>query len=149
MALLGLSLAACQGSAPATTATPAAMMPGRDQGMMARHMAPIPEEYAGISNPIPADATSLQKGQALFTTNCSPCHGDRGMGDGVASPVLTPPPAPVARTSRMMGDDYLYWRISEGGAQPPFNSAMPAWKAAFSSEEIWDVINYIHTLATN
>jgi hypothetical protein len=26
----------------------------------------------------------------------------------------------------MMGDDHLFWRISEGGV--PFNTAMPAWK---------------------
>jgi hypothetical protein len=25
-------------------------------------------------------------------------------------------------------DDYLFWRISEGGAMEPFNSAIPAWK---------------------
>lgn len=149
--LLSLSLFACQGSAAdAPTATPAesaaAMMAARED-MMARHMAPIPEGYAGMTNPIPASETSLRKGQSLFTVNCSPCHGDAGLGDGVASPVLTPQPAPVALTSRMMNDDYLFWRISEGGLMPPFNSAMPAWKTAFSVDEIWDLINHIRSLS--
>ncbi len=149
--LLSLAVAACQGSAgdgAAATAEPSATSEmGLGADLMARHMAKIPEEYAGIANPVPASEDSLRKGQSLFVVNCSPCHGDAGLGDGVASPVLTPQPAPVALTSRMMGDDYFFWRISEGGLMPPFNSAMPSWKAAFSADEIWDLINYIHSLS--
>lgn len=152
---MGLMMAACQGGVGQETAAPAATgepsagpMMGIGGDMMARHMAPIPQEYAGMSNPVPASEDSLIKGQALFVANCSLCHGDDGLGNGVASPVLTPQPAPVALTSQMMGDDYLFWRISEGGLMPPFNSAMPSWKAAFSADEIWDMINYIRSLSS-
>jgi mono/diheme cytochrome c family protein len=115
-------------------------------GMMARHSAAIPEEYAGLANPVPADEESLERGAELYTTYCASCHGDGGMGDGPAGTALDPAAAPIAHTSQMLGDDYLFWRISEGGAIAPFNSAMPAWAATLDEQARWDVINYIQAL---
>jgi hypothetical protein len=46
----------------------------------------------------------------------------------------------------MMGDDMLFWRISEGGGMAPFNSAMPAWKDALDEQARWDLINYVRAL---
>jgi len=34
----------------------------------------------------------LQKGQAIYKTNCVPCHGVSGKGDGPGAGVLKPPP---------------------------------------------------------
>jgi len=119
---------------------------GPGSGMMARHMASIPNEYAGLTNPVPPTKESVQRGQETYTTQCASCHGDGGMGDGPAGAALEPAPAPVAHTSQMMGDDYLFWRISEGGPQAPFSSAMPGWKASLDEQSRWDVINYIRAL---
>lgn len=116
--------------------------------MMERHHAPIPSEYAGLANPIPADDDSLARGSELFATNCATCHGDGGMGDGPAGEALDPAPAAIAHTSQMMGDDYLFYRISEGGAVEPFNSAMTAWKSVLDEESRWDVINYVRALGS-
>jgi mono/diheme cytochrome c family protein len=114
-------------------------------GIMSRHHAAIPAEYAGLTNPIPADAASLERGASLYATNCASCHGDGGMGDGPAASALDPAPAPVAHSSRMLADDYLFWRISEGGA--PFDSSMPAWKT-LDEEARWDMINFMRALGT-
>ncbi len=134
-------------SAPTATTATRGMM-GMGGGMMARHNAPVPEEYAGLTNPIAADEESLARGQEIFTKYCVVCHGESGMGDGPGAANLDPQPAPVAHTSQMLGDDYLYWRISEGGAHDPFNSAMPAWQTAFEENARWDVINYIRALGS-
>ncbi|GJM41106.1 MAG: hypothetical protein DHS20C20_13880 [Ardenticatenaceae bacterium] len=115
-------------------------------GMMARHMAPIPEEYVGLSSPVAATEESLTRGGDLFTTLCATCHGDGGMGDGPAAANLDPAPVAIAHTSQMLGDDYLYWRISEGGQDDPFNSAMPAWGQGLSEQDRWDLINYVRAL---
>jgi mono/diheme cytochrome c family protein len=112
-------------------------------GMMARHHAEIPAEYAGLTNPVPADELSLERGAQLYTTNCASCHGDGGMGDGPAGSALDPAPAPVAHTSQMMGDDYLFWRISEGGAT--FGTSMPPWKV-LDEQARWDLVNYMRAL---
>jgi mono/diheme cytochrome c family protein len=121
---------------------------GRQSGMMARHSAPIPEEYAGLANPIAADEASLQRGAELFVAHCATCHGDGAMGDGPTAATLDPAPVPIAHTSQMMGDSYLFYRISEGGAMAPFNSAMPAWKEVLAEEDRWHVLNYVQALGS-
>lgn len=112
-------------------------------GMMERHHAEIPTEYAGLTNPIPSDKESLERGSELYTVNCASCHGDGGMGDGPAGSALDPAPSPIAHSSQMMADDYLFWRISEGGV--PFGTTMPAW-AVFDEQSRWDLVNYMRAL---
>ena len=105
---------------------------GRGHDMMRFHHAEIPEEYAGLSSPIAPDDDSLARGLEAYQANCTICHGDGGMGDGPAGKALDPAPAPIAHTSQMLGDDYLFWRISEGGTH--FTTAMPAWEAALDEQ---------------
>ncbi|HEY81657.1 MAG TPA: cytochrome c [Caldilineae bacterium] len=121
-------------------------MGGPPEGMRERHQAPIPAEYQGKTNPIPADEDSLARGEAIYAQQCATCHGDGGMGDGPAGQNQDPAPAPIAHSSQMLSDSYLYWRISEGGAQ--FNTTMIAYKDILSDEEIWDVINYVRALGS-
>ena len=121
-------------------------MGGPPEGMRERHHAPIPAEYQGKTNPIPADEASLARGEAIYARECATCHGDGGMGDGPASMGLDPAPAPIAHTSQMLGDSYLFWRISEGGAQ--FNTAMLPFKDTLTERDIWDVINYVRALGS-
>lgn len=123
-------------------------MMGMGGGMMARHHATIPDDYAGLSNPISADEASIERGAVLYTAQCASCHGDGGMGDGPAAASLDPAPANIAHTSQMLGDDYLFWRISEGGAMAPFNSSMVAWKGIMDEDARWDVINYVQALGS-
>lgn len=119
---------------------------GGGSAMMRFHQAAIPPTYAGATNPIAADTASLERGQAAYQIYCVACHGERGMGDGVAGASLDPAPAPIARSSQMMGDDYLFWRVSEGGAH--FSTAMPAWEAALDEQTRWDLVNYIRVLGS-
>lgn len=155
--LAALVLTACGGMADmnmetavpdSTTTQSSGMGMGMGNGMMARHHATIPEAYAGLTNPVAADEESLTRGADIYTTYCVVCHGEDGMGDGVGAANLDPAPAALAHTSRMLGDDYLYWRVSEGGAHDPFNSAMPAWESAFDETARWDVINYVRALSS-
>ena len=154
--LLIIGLTACNGLAnnlngyamePRQGAEPMRGM-GMGSSMMARHHAAIPQEYAGLTNPFPASEESLARGAEIYSANCAACHGDGGMGDGPAAASLNPAPAPIAHTSLMMGDSYLFWRISEGGAGEPFNSTMPPWKSTLDEQTRWDVINYVRALGS-
>ncbi len=124
------------------------MGPGMDRGMGpgmgmgGRHMTPVPDEYAGVEGPPDADA---ERGRAIYEASCASCHGTTGSGDGPAAAALDPPPAPVAMTAPRLPDDYLFWRIAEGGA--PFGTQMPAWKDALDDRQIWDVIAYLRAMA--
>ncbi len=151
-----------QGAASTESASTAQGQGGRGPGMMGggnggamrgmgpqmreRHMVTIPAEYAGLTSPVAADANSLAQGKAHFDQFCASCHGTGGLGDGPAAQALDPAPPMLAQTSLMTGDDYLFWRISEGGAMEPFNSAMPAWKEILDEQARWDIINYARSL---
>lgn len=131
---------------PATdSATPQAGVGfGPESGMMARHHADIPAAFADLANPVAADEDSLWRGQAIYAAQCETCHGVAGMGDGLAGQGLDPAPAPIAHTSQMLSDGYLFWRISEGGHS--FATAMPAWEESLGEQARWDVINYVRSL---
>lgn len=119
---------------------------GMGSGMGSRHHVRVPEPYAGLENPIPADEDSLSRGEEIFIQNCATCHGDGGMGDGPGGSNLDPAPAPIAHTSQMMADDYLFWRISDGGT--PFGTAMIPYGDILDEQARWDVINYVRALGS-
>lgn len=105
-----------------------------------------PVEYSGKSNPLVGDSVAISTGEAIYKDNCVTCHGETGMGDGPAAGALNPKPQPLAVNQEGLGDDYLFWRIAEGGLRPPFASAMPSWKTVLNEEEIWQVITYLRTI---
>lgn len=117
------------------------------RGMQGRHHAVIPAVYTGKSNTIEADEKSVQRGEELYSNHCVACHGESGLGDGPAGINLNPPASPIAHTSQMLSDAYLFWRISEGGVE--FQTAMPAWKDTLNEEQIWDLVNYTRYLGSS
>ena len=100
----------------------------------------IPAEYAGLTNPLSADAA--EEGAQVFATNCTPCHGAKGYGDGPSSAALNPKPKNLVEVAAQFGDDYIFWRINEGSP----GTAMLAWKGILTEEQIWQLVAYIHTL---
>lgn len=141
-----LMLTGCGMLVGQTVREPGGMGKRVDSGLVARHQAPLPAEYAGLTNPIAPTAESLTRGEAIYAVQCAVCHGDGGMGDAPAGVALDPPPGALAHTSQVVGDNYLFWRTSEGGDQ--FQSTMPAYKTVLSETERWDVINYIRALGS-
>ena len=103
-------------------------------------LAPVPEEYAGMTNPLGDDAAIA--GAEVFRTNCETCHGPQGQGDGPAGQSLQPPPGNLADVQSRAGDDYLFWRIHDG--KP--GTSMVAWRGILTDEQIWQVVAFIRTL---
>src|SRR5215212_9603966 len=103
-------------------------------------LAPVPGEYAGLTNPLGEDAA--QAGEEVFRTNCEMCHGPQGHGDGPAGQSLDPQPRNLAELQSAAGDDFLFWRIHEG--KP--GTSMVAWKGILTEEQIWQAVSFIRTL---
>ncbi|NIP23546.1 MAG: cytochrome c [Phycisphaerae bacterium] len=110
-----------------------------------------PEEYANKQFHGWTDIESIQRGEAIYNAQCLACHGADGQGTGPVASSLDHMPADLNNNFHDepgMGDAYLFWRVSEGGAVEPFksqNSAMPAFKSVLTESERWDVLAYIHT----
>lgn len=105
-----------------------------------------PIEYAALKNPLMKDATNLTAGQALYDANCAPCHGMKSDGKGPESAGFWPPPADFTdkETIAALKENYVFWRISEGGKDEPFESAMPAFGDDFTDDEKWQIIMYAY-----
>lgn len=100
----------------------------------------VPAEYSGQTNPFGAEAAA--DGEKVFKTNCAPCHGAKGHGDGPAGAALDPAPKNLADLQVNVGDDYLFWRINTG--KP--GTSMVAWKGILTDEQIWQIVSFIRTL---
>ena len=102
-----------------------------------------PALIAGMpaSEPLPASADSLQRGQVLFSLNCVMCHGPGGQGNGLLSGFFKPKPADLT-SNRVQGlaDQEIFLIITQG-----FN-VMPSIAENLSPAERWDVINHVRTL---
>lgn len=100
----------------------------------------VPAEYAGKTNPLGAEAAT--KGANVFRTNCEPCHGTQGHGDGPAGQAIDPRPQNLAALQTVATDEYLFWRISEG----KYGTSMVGWKGVLKEEQIWQVVAFLRTL---
>ncbi len=105
-----------------------------------------PELELSRSNPTPVfsgDPAAIERGSALFATNCATCHGAGGKGDGPTAASLDPKPIDFTNPiHRGHSDDYLVSWISNGLP----GSAMPAFAGTLSAAEIDDVVTFIRSL---
>lgn len=100
----------------------------------------VPVEYFGKTNPL--DESAAVQGAETFQSTCASCHGERGYGNGVASSSLNPKPKNLVELKEQVGDDYLFWKISDGS----LGTAMLAWKGILTEEQIWQLVRFIRTL---
>jgi mono/diheme cytochrome c family protein len=103
-------------------------------------LGPIPTEYAGLTNPLGAEAAA--DGAEVFHVNCEPCHGAQGHGDGPAGQILDPKPKNLGQFQKIAGDDILFWKITTGSP----GTAMLPWDGILTDEQIWQVIAFLRTL---
>jgi len=98
---------------------------------------------AFLRNPIPLSADSIARGRQLFQKNCAVCHGAEGRGDGVAAAALPQRPDDLSKIAPppIFPDGVVTYRIINGVKM------MPAFKATLSENEIWDLLNFIRSLA--
>lgn len=99
------------------------------------------DSMSRLTNPVAADAASLQRGGLQYQINCAVCHGPAGMGDGAVTKFGFPP-MPIGAGSNAatrLSDGYLFGIIRNGrGLMPPYNR--------IEERERWDLINYLRAV---
>ncbi len=104
-----------------------------------RHIGEAPyEETAGlIHDPGVSTPASIVRGDTLFHTICTPCHGMTMKGDGTVAPFFMPPPDLLAEQTRKRSDGFIFSYVRHGGV------VMPSYGNALSAHDAWDVIHYL------
>ncbi len=88
----------------------------------------------------PASAPDLANGAVIYSTECAPCHGDAGLGDGPLNKQLSVPVAaiglPVIAQKASPADWFMI--VSQGNME----RMMPPFSNKLSEQERWDVVAY-------
>lgn len=94
----------------------------------------------------PASAPDLQNGAAIFASECAPCHGDKGLGDGPQSQQLpVPVPAIGMAEKGQLASPAQWFTVVTRGQMDRF---MPPFANKLNARERWDVVSYAMTLHT-
>lgn len=99
------------------------------------------------TNPVEADAVSIERGRVLFSVNCVQCHGATGDGNGVIGGALVFPPANLTGdVVQNKPDGALFLTVSNGIQGTGGQIHMPALNENLTVRDRWDVVNYVRTL---
>ena len=93
----------------------------------------------GILKITPNRYPSLKSGAVLYQANCTPCHGKKGLGDGVAGKGLDPAPTNFHKAKLSPLQAYNVIKLGvEGTGMASYDH--------LSEDEIWDLSFYVLSL---
>lgn len=98
---------------------------------------------AALKNPLPATAENVAIGHKLYNINCTPCHGDNGLGDGsiVQAGKYPPPPSYESDRIKTTPDGQMFYSIRYG------KNLMGAYGTVLTPNQIWQVVHYIRSVS--
>ncbi len=97
------------------------------------------DSMAGLVNPTPPGARSLDNGHKYYQINCEVCHGIAGRGNGPALTYGMPAPSLLTDITKGRTDGYIYGMIRNG------RNLMPTYDRIEDMDR-WDVVNYVRAL---
>lgn len=94
--------------------------------------------YISYPNPFDWDsASAIEDGQVIYEQSCLICHGEDGSGAIPGAPDMTN----AEKQEELRSESSEFPCIVAEG-----RGAMPGWKETLSTEQIWQVLTYIHSL---
>lgn len=123
------ALSAQQGSTPTTQKTPS--------------YEAIPVDAAKASNPVKSSPESLARAKKWWTLDCAMCHGKDGDGKGETAQDMKLKVADFTdpNTLKDRTDGEIFYIIKNG------HQDMPPEGPRVKTEENWDLVNYVRSLA--
>ena len=101
-------------------------------------------EAAKMKNPVDATQESLNAGQQLYQRHCASCHGKNGQG-GSGNDLIPAAPSLISGQWKHGSSDGEIFKVVKEGVPPDFN--MTPWGDRLKDQDIWNIINYVRSLA--
>ena len=99
---------------------------------------------AQMKNPVASTAESVSAGKQIYLRRCASCHAASGEG-GPGNDLIPAAPSLVdAQWDHGASDGEIFDSIKNGVA-PDFN--MVPFKDTLKDDEIWNVVNYVRSIA--
>ena len=99
---------------------------------------------AQLKNPIVATPASVDSGAKLYRQHCRSCHASDASG-GVGDEGGPAPPNLKDDKWKYGSSDGEIFAVIKAGIPPDL--AMPAWGNKLTDADIWNVVNYLRSLA--
>ena len=102
---------------------------------------PVPVKAAREPNPVKPTPESIASGKRIYGYDCASCHGASGDGKtAVAKDLRMPDLSDPARLKDRTDGEIFYILKNGHGDMPPEGSRVKV-------EQLWDLVNYIRSLA--
>jgi mono/diheme cytochrome c family protein len=99
---------------------------------------------AAMKNPVAASAESVAAGQDTYRKSCAPCHGIKAEG-GSGNDLIPESPDLTDEVWDHGSTDGAIFDNIKNGVPPNFN--MTPWKDQLKDDQIWNVVNYLRSIA--
>ena len=111
---------------------------------LTKFLATLSDEQKAQENPKSGDADAIAKGKEQYGSMCRQCHGTAGAGDGPVAKRFTPPASDLTDPARAAAiSDGANFQIMKQGIP---GTAMQAFGAAMSDDQIWQILAYTSSL---
>ena len=101
-------------------------------------------EAAKVKNPVATTPESIATGKQIYTRYCATCHGTSGQG-GSGSDISPPAPNLTDDDWKHGSTDGEIFDVIKNGVPPDLS--MEPWGDRIKDEDIWNVVNYVRSLA--
>src|SRR3954464_11328405 len=101
-------------------------------------------EAARLKNPVAATADSVSEGKRLYQRHCASCHGSNAEG-GAGNDLIPAAPDLTGKAWKHGSTDGEIFSSIKNGIPPDLN--MVPFGDQMKDDEIWNVVNYIRSLA--
>ena len=101
-------------------------------------------DAAALENPVTSTPESIAVGQESYDQYCASCHGRTGEG-GVGNDLIPDSPNLTDETWDHGSTDGNIFDAIKNGVPPNFD--MIPWSNRLTDEEVWNVVNYLRSLA--
>jgi mono/diheme cytochrome c family protein len=123
------------------------MKPLEEGGSVEQTVAEAPVDVSGIQEPWLPNEDMVKHGAAVYKINCAMCHGEKGLGDGIAGRALNPKPRDFVEGKWTKGGSSLelFASIRDGVS----GTSMQGYKDALSAKDRWALIQFIRSMTKN